>query len=639
LTVRRPVLRLVQLPVPPPAAYAATGNVPLAAGALAVAARKHGLLEQLDLDVVDPAITDSLGDTLLADWVARDEPEFVGLSLYLWNTERSLHLAREVKRRSPGTQVLIGGPEVGPDNPFVLAQDGFDLAVCGEAEEIFGSLMKRLVAGESVLGHPGVALRTPSGLSPFGPPAPAGFALTEYPSPYVLGLLPVDPERATYVETVRGCRSHCTFCFYPRSSSVLRALSPGASADLIRGLAARGAGEVVFLDPTFNHRPELPAFLEAIRDANPDRRLRFFAEIRAEGLSEQDADLLAAANFTKLEIGLQSVNQETLVRTKRGGSPAKVAAAAKMLHARGVRLLVDLIIGLPGDTAEDVARGVDFLLENDLGDEAQVFPLAVLPGTAMRADAARDGLVFDPVPPYRIRRTATMDEDELRAALFDAEDRLGRRLDETPRAHLVSGDGPPGAPDRFEIDLDGAGPDEIARAARPGARHATIWFRGGDLFRDSRRIVLAVESRIRVDPHARLDVVLESDRVFPLDVVDRLHAVFAAAPQSYLSRSQALRGEDAQRRVTVVLARGAAPAADWIAAARDEADVFLEMTAAETAARADQIGDELPGALVTDAEVEIGGPDWNALLERADADQVAWSSRRAEAAWTRAMAR
>jgi hypothetical protein len=115
-------LRLVQLPVPPPAALAATGNVPLAAGALGVSAQVHGLDSALTLDVVTPDVTDTHGDTLLAEHLARDEPDFLGLSLYLWNTERSLHLAREVKRRSPHTQVLVGGPEVGADNPFLLAQ-------------------------------------------------------------------------------------------------------------------------------------------------------------------------------------------------------------------------------------------------------------------------------------------------------------------------------------------------------------------------------------------------------------------------------------------------------------------------------------------------------------------------------------
>ena len=113
-------LRLVQLPVPPPAALASTGNVPLAAGTLGVSARVHGLTSRLSVDVVPPSVTDALGDALLAQVVSRDEPEFLGLSLYLWNVERSLHLAREVKRRSPRTRVLVGGPEVSSDNPFLL---------------------------------------------------------------------------------------------------------------------------------------------------------------------------------------------------------------------------------------------------------------------------------------------------------------------------------------------------------------------------------------------------------------------------------------------------------------------------------------------------------------------------------------
>jgi hypothetical protein len=213
-------LRLVQLPVPRPAAYAAAGNVPLAAGCLGVAARVHRLDRALEFDVLPPEATDTLGDTVLADRVASDEPEFLGLSLYLWNVERSLHLAREVKRRSPRTTVLVGGPEVSPDNPFVLDQGGFDVAVTGEAEQLLGPLMRRLLEGGPVAaaGLPGVAVRDRGRgeLGPFAPQGAAAFALTEFPSPYVEGLLAVDPGRSTYMETVRGCKSHRTFCFYPR---------------------------------------------------------------------------------------------------------------------------------------------------------------------------------------------------------------------------------------------------------------------------------------------------------------------------------------------------------------------------------------------------------------------------------------
>ena len=146
---------------------------------------------------------------------------------------------------------------------------------------------------------------------------------------------------------------------------------------------------MVFLDPTFNHRPGFEPLLDALATVNADRTLSFFAEVRAEGLTPGHAATLARAGFTKLEIGLQSVNPETLKRVRRGGSPARVAAAAKMLHDVGISLLVDLIVGLPGDTAADVAHGVDFLLEHGLGDEAQVFPLSLLPGTAISASHSR----------------------------------------------------------------------------------------------------------------------------------------------------------------------------------------------------------------------------------------------------------
>src|SRR5438270_2766400 len=321
-------LRLAQLPVPPPAALASTGNVPLAAGSLGVSARVHGLTSRVQVDVVPPSVTDALGDALLAQVVSRDEPEFLGLSLYLWNIERSLHLAREVKKRSPGTRVLVGGPEVSSDNPFLLGQAGFDVAVTGEAEASFAALMEALLGARDPAGLPGVAVRRPLGLSPFGPPADAAFPLTRYPSPYLLGLVPVEPERSTYVETVRGCRSHCTFCFYPRSSGVLRALEVDEAAQLVRGLRERGAREVVFLDPTFNHRPGFVPLLDALAALNRDRALSFFAEVRAEGLTADHAERLAGAGFTKLEIGLQAVNRDTLKRVRRGGSPELVAQAA-----------------------------------------------------------------------------------------------------------------------------------------------------------------------------------------------------------------------------------------------------------------------------------------------------------------------
>jgi Radical SAM superfamily/B12 binding domain len=604
-------LRLVQLPVPPPAALAATGNVPLAAGCLGVAARVHGLDGKLRIDVVEPSATDLLGDTLLADHIARDEPDFVGFSLYLWNSERSLHLAREVKRRSPRTKVLIGGPEVSPDNGFILGQPGADIAVTGEAEDTFARVIAALLEDESPAGIPGVAPRAPLGFSAFAPQSAANFPLTDYPSPYLEGLVPVEPHRSTYVETVRGCRSHCTFCFYPRSSSVLRVLDVERSAALVAGLRDRGAREVVFLDPTFNHRPEFDPLLDALIRVNASRSLTFFAEVRAEGLTPQHARKLKQAGFDRLEIGLQSVSRGTLKRVRRGGSPEKVAEAARLLHGEGIELLVDLIVGLPGDTPDDVLRGMDFLEANRLAQEAQVFPLSLLPGTAMRATAAEDGVVFDPAPPYRVRRTATFGEDALFETLLAAEERLGRRLDEWPRPHLVDG------------GLDGFAPQ------RPSNQHVALWFRAPDLFARRREILAAIGERLRLDPYATLDVVLCPDSPFPLDLLDAIRGRLDDAPPSYASRTLAHRGESFQRRIAVVLRGPQSPG--WLEAAREKAQVFREQTTAEALHDAERLGCELPGARIMGA---VDPDAFATLARRADADFVAFADPSLELAWT-----
>ena len=620
-------LRLVQLPVPPPAALAATGNVPLAAGCLGVAARVHGLEQRLQIEVVAPQITDSYGDTRLAELISRDEPDFVGLSLYLWNSERSLHLAREVKRRSPHTQVLIGGPEVGADNGFLLEQAGFDIAVTGEAEDSFTVLMDALIDGRDPTGLPGVAVRTPSGLSPFGPAANANFPLTRYPSPYTEGLVPVDPDRSTYIETVRGCRSHCTFCFYPRSSSVLRVLDVERSAQLVASLRAKGAREVVFLDPTFNHRPDFELLLDALARENPDRSVSFFAEVRAEGLTAAHAAQLARAGFTKLEIGLQSVNVQTLKTVKRGGSPQKVAAAAKLLHDVGIELLVDLIVGLPGDSADDVMRGIDFLNEHGLADEAQVFALSLLPGTAMRATAAQDGVEFDRAPPYRVLRTSTMDTRTLRTTLELAEQRLERRLDELPRPHLVERSAREQMPDVFHLNLDAPG------SAPPGAQHVAVWFDGLDLFARRAAIGQAIDARLAVDPYATLDVVLVARCEFPLDLIDFVRARLAAGAPSYLSRTLALRGEDLQRRIAIVIPVEAEVSPGWIDAAGELVPVFRDQSLRQAAADAEARGDSLPAARVVG---KGDAADWRRLAENAEPSAVAFADRELEVRWLRA---
>jgi hypothetical protein len=74
----------------------------------------------------------------------------------------------------------------------------------------------------------------------------------------------------------------------------------------------------------------------------------------------------------------------------------------------GIKVKVDLIIGLPGDTIDSVRRGIDYVHASGLYSEVQVFNLAVLPGTAFRQEAEQLGLVYQDRPPYYVLETPTL---------------------------------------------------------------------------------------------------------------------------------------------------------------------------------------------------------------------------------------
>src|SRR5205085_194184 len=77
-----------------------------------------------------------------------------------------------------------------------------------------------------------------------------------------------------------------------------------------------------------------------------------------------------------------------------------------------------------------------------------------------------------------VQRTATLSGQAMLRALLDAEERLGRRLDEDPRPHLCAPAAGLLAPDVFALDLDDASPAAVAAAAAPGAQHAALWLCG-----------------------------------------------------------------------------------------------------------------------------------------------------------------
>src|SRR3954453_21950670 len=145
---RRTVV-LVQLPIPPLGPAPIRGNVPLAAAYLKLFADKKGLGAFYDIVIVPGKEANLCGDRALVSTILQYDPWLVGFTCYVWNIERTLWIAKELKRQHPEVRIVLGGPEITGDNAWLLESADYDFAVIGEGEQTFAQLLLGLLGDET----------------------------------------------------------------------------------------------------------------------------------------------------------------------------------------------------------------------------------------------------------------------------------------------------------------------------------------------------------------------------------------------------------------------------------------------------------------------------------------------------------
>jgi radical SAM superfamily enzyme YgiQ (UPF0313 family) len=524
---------LVQLPIPPFGIEPVRGNVPLAAGYLMLHARNAGMERQYDIEIMPPVEANRWGDLALVDAILSRDPWMVGFTCYLWNIQRTLWVCERLKERSPELVIVLGGPEITSDNEWVLRHQAIDYAAIGEGEQTFVEILDALTTGERPAQpidglYVASAARTITSEMPHWPlPAfrqPIA-RLDDVSSPYLAGILDAADEEMLLLETIRGCIFKCKFCYYPKSYDALYFLSEEKIVANLRHASERGAREVVLLDPTLNQKRDFAAFLRLLARCNPDRQFTYFGELRAEGINAEMARLMREANFTDVEIGLQSVDPRAMQLMDRRNNLRAFERGVRALLDAGIRVKVDLIIGLPGDTVDSVRRGMEYVRESGLYSEVQVFNLAVLPGTAFRHEAAELGLVYQDRPPYYVLETPTMDFAQMYELMDAAQEMFQTEFDPLPdvegsgfdSAALATGRVPVsgnGLVTAAVIDFDQEGAAERAtkdlkEIATRQAQAFNLVLQSSDFRRDCRTACEAVQALLTNNPHTTLQITLE----------------------------------------------------------------------------------------------------------------------------------
>ena len=393
---------LLQLPIPQLNYGKQTGNIPLGAACLKQSAAD---IPDADVEILPESTVSYLGDGALLQQIRARQPDVVGFSVYCWNLRRSLFLAEKIKE-TQRCRIVFGGPEVTPDNVQVRSAT-VDSLVFGEGETTF----RRLLTDPHIWNEKAATNS-------------AGQVFRSSPSPYIAGLLEPEIENMVLLETQRGCPFHCGYCYYGKSRDHLAFKDEPLLLEALRWSIEHGIAELYLLDPTINARPGLTKLLEKIQGINHNGVLSLISEIRVDRLAAHLADLFAAAGFTWFEAGLQSTTPKALRLMNRPTNLKRFLAGVSLLKERRITPSIDLIAGLPGDDLNGFRRSVDFVADNGLGGDVQVFPLAVLPGTDFRVNSEALGLQYAPEPPYTVISTPGFTHDDLLLAFDYAETRF-----------------------------------------------------------------------------------------------------------------------------------------------------------------------------------------------------------------------
>ena len=528
-------IQLLQLPIPQPGLEPAKGNVPLAAGYLKMYAQRRGLQEFYDIEIFPPSLANTLSDCGLVEEILTRDPWLVGCTCYLWNIDRTLWIASRLRERRPDLRIIIGGPEVTADNAWVLQHPAIDFAAIGEGEQTFAELLIALrdqhTPSEPIAGlyvSPNVArsrrersapdlpvLESHSALGESGLLLPAFrqplASLDEISSPYLEGILDAADEDMLLLETIRGCIFKCKFCYYPKSYDDLYFVSREKIIANLQYARERGVKEVVLLDPTLNQARNFADFVKLLAEQNPDHQWRYFGELRAEGLTPDIARVLREANFTEVEIGLQSIDPLAMELMDRKNNMKAFERGVTALMDVGIDVKVDLIIGLPGDTPDSVRRGMHFLRDTGLYSSVQVFNLAILPGTAFRQEAEMHGLQFQPRPPYYVLKTPTIDLATMYGLMEEAEEIFDTEFDALPspaerREPITESRHPTFA--EYAVDLDDIARDPLPLPAqRQGAFELRL--QSTDFRQHRDEACRLIRQLLDDNPHSTLRIVLE----------------------------------------------------------------------------------------------------------------------------------
>ncbi len=284
-----------------------------------------------------------------------------------------------VRDASPGATVVTGGYHGALYPEHHLREGGADYVILGEGEGPSVALMGCLQSGGDLSRVPGIVYLDHDEVIRTGSGAPAHIEALPFPARDALRDrdFRVYRRRAAAMITSRGCPNRCGFCtVHAVWGGAFRERSVGSVIAEVRHCVERfGADMINFEDDNLFASPERATALlrELIAfQESTGKRLDCAAMngVSLEHIDESLLPVMVRAGFGELNISLMSRSAELQKKQRRPFDSEHFGSVARAARNLGMNVRAYFILGLPGQTKEEVRDTVAFLR----GLDVKVFP-------------------------------------------------------------------------------------------------------------------------------------------------------------------------------------------------------------------------------------------------------------------------
>ena len=322
-------------------------------------------------------------------------PDKIIFSTYIWNKEYIVEIVKELKKVLPNVEIILGGPEVSYKwEKFMANMSEVDALLLGEGENVLLNFLTK--EEDKVLG---VVSRKNDEIV-FNGIEPIIENLDIVPFPYEDWELE-DKTKIFYYESSRGCPFSCSYCLSSIDKTVRYYSLDRVKKDLKRFLDSP-IKLLKFVDRTFNLRKERYMEIWKFLLENYREGITFHFEINANIFDDETLDFLEKVpkGYFQFEIGVQSINPETMVAIKRNNILDKLAHNVRRI-SRNIHLHLDLIAGLPYETYDIFKNSFNYVY-NLKPEMIQLGFLKLLKGTQMYDEVEKYQYKYYSRPPYEV---------------------------------------------------------------------------------------------------------------------------------------------------------------------------------------------------------------------------------------------